>query len=69
MGKKAHKKNKTAERNNNNLQLGRSKYSDSESPHIEDEQPNEASDKIIDQQDLFNKRECALKEEVTRLKD
>ncbi len=76
MGKKlknkAPQKKKTAQRNSDsrrdNWPLGGSKYSNFESPQIKDEQANEASDKIIDQQDLFNKRECALKEEVTRLK-
>ena len=104
MGKKAHQKKKIAQRNRDNLPLGGSKYSNSESPQIEDEQANEASgtnfwsssdtflcscktgdigsdrernietevkrlvDKIKDQQDLFNKRECAFKEEVTILK-
>ena len=65
MGKKARQKKKVAQRNNDNLPLSGSKYLDSESPQIED---NEASDKIIDQQDLFKKRESALKEEVISLK-
>ena len=68
MGKKACQKKKTAQRNNNSFPLGGRKYSNSESPQIEDEQENEASDKLIDQQDLFNKRESALKEEVINLK-
>ena len=62
MGKKA------CQKNSGSLSLSGSKYSKSESPQIEDEQANEASDKIKDQQDLFNKSECAFKEEVTRLK-
>ena len=66
MGKKVRRMKKTTQRNNNSLSLGGSKFLDYESHQIEDEQANEASDKIIDQQDLFNKRECALKEEVTR---
>ena len=69
--KKAPQKKKTSQRNSDsrrdNWPLGGSKYLDSESPQIEDEQENEASNKIIDQQDLFNKRECAFKE-ITRLK-
>ena len=68
--KKAPQKKNTAQRNGDskrdNWPLYGSKDSDSKSP--QDEQENEASDKIIDQQDLFNKMECALKEEVTRLK-
>ena len=70
--KKAPQKKKTTQRNNKNRRdnwpLGGSKYSDSESPQIEDEQANEGLDKIIYQQDLFNKRDCALKEEVISLK-
>ena len=68
MGKKAHQKKKIAQRNNDSLPLGGSKYSDSESPQIEDEQANEASDKITNQQELLRKRESALKEEVISLK-
>jgi len=68
MGKKARQKKKTTQRNSDSLPLGGSKYSDSESPQIKYEQANEASNKIIDQQDLFNKRESALKEEVIILK-
>jgi len=48
MGKKAHQKKKTAQRNSEILPLCGSKYLDSESPQIEDEQANEASNKIID---------------------
>jgi len=124
MGKKQKKKapqnKKTSERNSgsrrDNWLFDGSKYSNSESPHIEDDQEKELSstnfrsssdiflyscniednecdsettkfclmgesdknikaevkrltDKIRDQQDLFDKRECTLKEEVTRLKD
>jgi len=112
-------KKKTSQRNNDsgrdNWLLDGSRYSDSKSPQIEDEQAKEVSgtnfwssgdtflyscnvediesdgetiefalmgesernieaqvkritDKIRDQQDLFDKRECTLKEEVTRLK-
>jgi len=68
MGKKARQKKKTAQRNNDSLPLSGSKYSDPESPQIEDGQTNEASDKIIDQQDLPSKRESALKEEIISLK-
>jgi len=67
MAKKARQKKKAAERNSDSRPLSGNKYSDSESPQIEDEQANEASNKIIDQQDLFNKRENALKEEVISL--
>ena len=68
MGKKARQKKKTAQRNNDTLPGNESKYSDSESPQIEDGQANEASDKIIDQEDLPSKRENALKEEIISLK-
>lgn len=64
MGKKAHHKKKTTQKNNDILLSSGSKYSNSESPQIEDELANETSD----QQDLFNKRESALQEEVSRLK-
>ena len=69
MGKKARQKKKTAQRNNDNLSLCGSKYSDPEAPQIEDGQANEASDQIIDQQDLPSKRENALKEEIIRLEE
>ena len=49
MGKKARQKKKTTQRNNDSLLLSGSKYSKSESHQIEDEQANEASDKIIGQ--------------------
>ena len=68
MGKKARQKKKIAQRNNDSLSLSGSKYSDLESPQIEDEQANEASHKIIDQQELLRKRESALKEEIISLK-
>jgi len=68
MGKKVCEKKKTAQRNNDNLLLSGSKYSYPESPQIEDGQANEASNKIIDQQDLPSKRENALKEEIISLK-
>ena len=68
MGKKARQKKKTAQRNNDSLPVSASKYSDPESPQIEDGQANEASDKIIDQEDLPSKRENALKEEIIGLK-
>lgn len=68
MGKKARQKKKTAQRNNDTLPGNESKYSDSESPQIEDGQANEASDEVIDQQDLPSKRESALKEEIISLK-
>jgi len=61
-------KKKTAQRNNDNLLLSGSKYLDPKSPHIEDGQENEESDKFIDQQDLPSKRESALKEEIISLK-
>jgi len=48
--------------------LSGSKYSDPESPQIEDGQANEASNKIIDQQDIPSKRESVLKEEIISLK-
>ena len=74
MGKKLKKKEpqkkNTTQRNGDNKRdnwpLDGSKDLDSKSP--QDEEANEASYKIIDQQDLLNKRECAFKEEVTRLK-
>ena len=69
MGKKARQKKKTAQRNNDNLSLSGSKYSDPEAPQIEDGQANETSDQIIDQQDLPSKRENALKEEIIRLEE
>ena len=69
MGKKACQKKKIAQRNNDSLPLSGSKYLDPKSPQIEDGQANEASDKIIDQQDLPSKRENALKEEIIILKD
>jgi len=62
MGNKVRQKKKTTQRNNDSLLLSGSKYSDPESPQIEDGQANEASDKIIDQQDLPSKMESALKE-------
>jgi hypothetical protein len=65
MGKKARQKKKTAQRNNDTLPGNESKYSDSESPQIEDGQANEASDEVID---LPSKRESALKEEIISLK-
>jgi len=68
MGKKAHQKKKKTQRNSDSLPLSGSTYLDSKSPQIEDEQANEALDKIIYQQDLFNKRESALKEEVISVK-
>ena len=68
MGKKARQKKKTAQRNNDSLPGNESKYSNSESPQIEDGQANEASDEVIDQQDLPSKRESALKEEIINLK-
>ena len=68
MGKKARQEKKTTQRNNDNLPLSGSKYSDPESPQIQDGQANEASDKFIDQQDLPRKRESALKKEIISLK-
>ena len=67
---KAPQKKNISQRNGDsrryNWPLDESKDSISKSP--QDEQANKASDKIIYQQNLFNKRECALKEEVTILK-
>ena len=62
------KESASKEEDNGSLLLSGSKYSDPESPQIEDGQTNEASDKIIDQQDLPSKRESALKEEIISLK-
>ena len=106
--KKAPEKKKRNQRNSDsrrdNWPLGGSKYSDSESPQIEDKQAKEVSgtnfwssgdsflyscnaediesdsernieatvkrltNKIREQQDLFEKRKCTYKKEITRLK-
>jgi len=61
--KKAPQKKNTTQRHGDsrrdNWPLDGSKDSNSISP--QDEQANEALDKIIDQQDLFKKRECSFK--------
>ena len=65
MGKKARQKKKTAQRNNDTLPGNESKYSDSESPQIEDGQANEASDEVIDQQDLPSRRGVLSKKKLS----
>lgn len=103
MGKK--QKKKATQSNGGSVRddwlSGRTKYSDSESPHNEDEQAKELwgydslssgdpypyytkdnecvknlmkaevkllTDKVRYQQDLFDKRECSYKENITKLK-